>query len=74
MGVEKQATAWLDLYLDHDKDRFERMAQGNRPVELLSEASGERSPRFREILFPLGHAREMSGVLTHDGGYGERWN
>ncbi len=71
MGGEKIASSWLDLYLDHDKDRFGRMAQSHRPVELLSEATGEsreRSLRYREILAPLGHAHELSGVFTHGGG------
>lgn len=69
MGSEEIAVAWLDQYLDHEKDRFADMARSSRTVRLLSENAGwERSSRYTEILAPGGHAHEMSGVFAHGGG------
>ena len=51
-------------------DQFREMVQSRRPVVLLSETADgrlENSPRYRELLGPLGLAHEMSGIFTAGG-------
>ena len=68
MGGEKEAAIFLEhLYFEHDLDQLRLMARSRRPVTLLSEVAGgnlERSPRYREMLAPLGLAYEMRVVFT----------
>lgn len=72
MGGAREAAIFFErLYFEHDMDQFKKMAEGNRPVVLASETAGgsmRSSPRYRELLGPLGLAHEMRGVLTA-GGY-----
>lgn len=68
MGGDRVAALWIELYLDHERDRYGRMARSHRAVELLSEVSGGRdSRRYEEILAPLGYTHEMSGAFAHAG-------
>jgi DNA-binding CsgD family transcriptional regulator len=71
MGGEKEAAIFLEhLYFEYDLDQLRRMVQSRRPVVLLSEVAGggpERSPRYREMLGPLGLGHEMRTVFV-DGG------
>ncbi len=68
---EQEAATFLDrLYFEHDLDQITQMAQDRRPVVLLSEFTGgklERSPRYRELIGPLGLAHEARGVFTAGG-------
>jgi DNA-binding CsgD family transcriptional regulator len=72
MGGAEEATIFFDrLYFEHDMDLFRRMAESRRPVVLLSETTGgrlEHSPRYLELLRPLGLAHEMRGAFS-SGGY-----
>ena len=71
MGGAKEAAIFFDrLYFEYGMDQFREMAQSRRPVVLLSEAADgrlENSPRYRELLGPLGLAHEMSGIFTAGG-------
>ena len=71
MGGEREAAVFLDhLYFEHDLDQIRRMTRERRPVARLSELSGgdiTRSPRYREMLRPLGLAHEMRAVFTAGG-------
>jgi len=71
MGGAKEAAIFFDqLYFEYGMDQFREMARSNRPVVLLSETVDgrlENSPRYRELLGPLGLAHEMSGVFTAGG-------
>ncbi len=71
MGGAKEAAIFFDrLYFEYGMDQFREMAQSRRPVVLLSEAADgclENSPRYRELLEPLGLAHEMSGIFTAGG-------
>lgn len=71
MGGEKEAAIFLDrLYFEYDLDRIRAMTHGRRPVALLSGLAGgplERSPRYQEMLRPLGLAHEMRSVFAGGG-------
>ncbi len=74
MGGDRIAAVWIELYLDHERDRYVRMARGNRAAEMLSEAAGGyASRRYEEILAPLGYTHEVSGAFAHAGTSGGRW-
>ena len=71
MGGEKEAAIFLErLYFEHDLDQLGRMARSRQRVALLSEAAGgrlDRYPRYRELLKPLGLAKEMRTAFAADG-------
>lgn len=70
MGGAEEAEIFFErLYFEHDMIQLKKMAREGRPVALLSENGGrlERSPRYRELLGPLGLAHEMRGVFTAGG-------
>lgn len=71
MGGEKEAAIFLEhLYFEHDLDQLKLMARSRRPVTLLSEVAGgnlDRSPRYREMLGPLGLAHEVRVVFADRG-------
>jgi DNA-binding CsgD family transcriptional regulator len=57
-------------FLQEDVNKFAALARGREPVNSLYEATrGEhgRSPRFREILAPIGFGDELRAALTVDG-------
>ena len=71
MWGEKEAAIFLDrLYFEYDMDQFNRMTQSRSPVTLLSESTDgklERSPRYRELIGPMGFGHEARGVFTAGG-------
>jgi DNA-binding CsgD family transcriptional regulator len=70
MWGEKESSIFLDhLYFKYDVDEFKRMARRRRPIVLLSESTGgmlERSPRYRELIGPMGLGHEARAVFTAD--------
>jgi DNA-binding CsgD family transcriptional regulator len=56
-------------FLDSDVNKWTALARGRKPESLFRATSGrpEQSPRFREILAPLGLGDELRVALT-DGG------
>ncbi|MDP9440154.1 MAG: helix-turn-helix transcriptional regulator [Actinomycetota bacterium] len=69
-GAKEAAVFFERLYFEHDIDLFRAMARAQAPpVLLLSETAGrpEDSPRYRELLGPLGLAHEMRGVFVAGG-------
>src|SRR5215204_88234 len=71
MGGAKEAAIFFNhLYFEYDMDQLREMARSRRPVVLLSESADgrlENSPRYRELLKPLGLAHEMSSIFTAGG-------
>lgn len=69
-GAEEAAIFFERLYFEHDLYRSKDMVRSRCPVVLLSKTSGgrlERSPRYLELLRPLGLAHEMTSVFTASG-------
>lgn len=69
-GVEEAEIFFERLYFEHDMIQLMKMTREGRPVTRLSETGGgrlERSPRYRELLGPLGLAHEMRSVFTAGG-------
>lgn len=72
MGGMKAARSSLEhIYFDKgDVNEYRWMARSQRPVALLSEATGDRiqsSVRYREVIGPLGLMYEARSVCTMGG-------
>ncbi|AHY48027.1 Bacterial regulatory protein, luxR family [Rubrobacter radiotolerans] len=69
-GAEEAAIFFERLYFKYDLDQLRRMARERRSVVLLSETTGgnpEGSPRYRELLGPLGLAHEARTAFASGG-------
>jgi DNA-binding CsgD family transcriptional regulator len=71
-GMPPQATPRFveNEFLQEDVNKFARLARGPRPVSTLGAATRgelERSPRYREILAPLGLGDELRIALRTGG-------
>ncbi|MGH3089050.1 MAG: helix-turn-helix transcriptional regulator [Rubrobacteraceae bacterium] len=71
MGGAREAVLFLEhLYFEHDREQIEEMVRSRRSVALLEDLAGgslDDSPRYRELLRPLGLAHEMRVVFTAGG-------